>query len=434
MSQAEFDPQSPRAFRLCDRCGSPTPSHLPQCVNCGAVSLQAVVDEQAAQAVHVERRFLTALSSRAVYVTYAILAGNVLIYLLMVWVAGGNYVNNFLYMNDVGTLVGFGAKTNELLRQGEWFRLVTPIFIHGGLLHLASNSYAIWMVGPLVEKLYGSARFSLIYLLAGVGGVIGSYLGGFSRPAYIPGVGASGAIFGLFGLLLVFGYRYRDELPPNFRRSIKSGILPVIVINLFIGFSIPAIDNAAHIGGLLAGVGLVCLIPYLAPGRAGVSAVGLLALALCLAVVAGSFLWAYQQRMPHLHRRASQIEQFLHAIDAADEAMTSVFEHQAGREAKLSPAQLAGNLQAARTSLEQTGAPDRTAEEVRRHLLSLLGELQSSVERPDPFPPPAGTWRKMVEELLQSRQEVKDWIKTEGARYGLRLREPAPSENESQKE
>jgi rhomboid protease GluP len=285
------DPNLPRAFRICQNCGQPTPAQLPQCAICGARSLQTVVVEQQAKA---ERRFLNALFSRATPVTYAILIFNFAIYVLMTLVSGRGLLDAFVFMDDPATLVVFGAKTNELLEGGQWFRLITPIFIHAGLLHLASNSYAIWVIGPIAEKLYGSARFLLIYLLAGIGGVVGSYLGGLRQPPWIPGVGASGAIFGLFGLLFVFGYRYRNELPLNFRRAVTTGMLPVILINLFIGYSIPAIDNSAHIGGLIMGGMLAFVIPYLAPGRARVSRLGLAILVGCVVVIAYSFARAYQ--------------------------------------------------------------------------------------------------------------------------------------------
>jgi rhomboid protease GluP len=285
------DPNLPRAFRICQNCGQPTPAQLTQCASCGARSVQNVVIEQQAKA---ERHFLNALFSRATPVTYTILIFNFAIYILMALVSGENFLETFVFMSDPLTLIAFGAKTNELLANGEWFRFITPIFIHGGLLHLASNSYAIWVIGPVAEKLYGSARFLLIYLLAGIGGVIGSYIGGMGRPAWIPGVGASGAIFGLFGLLFVFGYRYRDELPANFRRAVTTGMLPVILINLFIGYYIPAIDNAAHIGGLITGGILGFVIPYIAPGRARVSRLGLAIFVACVALVAYSFARAYQ--------------------------------------------------------------------------------------------------------------------------------------------
>jgi rhomboid protease GluP len=291
------DPNLPRAFRICQNCGQPTPAQLPQCVNCGARSIQNVVVEQQAKA---ERRFLNALFSRATPVTYAILIFNFVIYLLMALVSGENFLEAFVFMSERDTLIAFGAKTNELLAEGQWFRLITPIFIHGGLLHLASNSYAIWVIGPVAEKLYGSARYLLIYLLAGIGGVSGSFLGGLGYSPGIPSVGASGAIFGLFGLLFVFGYRYRSELPPNFRRAVTTGMLPVILINLFIGYTFPAIDNSAHIGGLLSGAILSFFIPYIAPGHARVSRFGLAILVGCIFVIAYSFARAYQTSGAHL--------------------------------------------------------------------------------------------------------------------------------------
>jgi rhomboid protease GluP len=280
------DAELARPFRLCERCGRPTPVNLPQCVNCGEISIQSVVAEEQER---VERRYARALFSRATPVTYALLAANVGVFLLMAIFSGGS--------EDTGTLIAFGAKTNRLLQSGEWFRLITPIFIHAGLLHLLLNSYALWVVGTQVEKLYGSARFLLIYLLSGIGGVAGSYYGQIymQKPLDMPSVGASGAIFGLFGVLAVVGFRYRREMPPAIRRAMTAGVLPVIAVNLFIGFSIPFIDNSAHIGGLLTGAALTLIIPYIAPGREGVSKTGLLIITLCLAVIIYCFAQVYQK-------------------------------------------------------------------------------------------------------------------------------------------
>ncbi|HEU0175651.1 MAG TPA: rhomboid family intramembrane serine protease [Blastocatellia bacterium] len=283
MYKENDDADMARPFRLCEQCGRPTPVNLPQCVNCGAISIQSVVAEEQER---VERRYARALFSRATPVTYALLAANVGVFMLMAIVSGGT--------EDRAALIAFGAKTNFLLQSGEWFRLITPIFIHAGLLHLLLNSYALWVVGMQVEKLYGSARFLLIYLLSGVGGVAGSYFGQtFLHKPDVPSVGASGAIFGLFGVLAVFGFRYRREMPPAIRRAMTAGVLPVIVINLFIGFSIPFIDNSAHIGGLLTGAALTLIIPYIAPGRERVSKTGLLIIALCVAVIVYCFAQAY---------------------------------------------------------------------------------------------------------------------------------------------
>ncbi len=299
------EPNLPRTFRVCESCGQPTPSNLPQCVNCGAVSAKAVVTDHREKA---ERRFLSALFERATPVTYSILVFNLIVYLLMSTASGGNIFSNLVGGSDPYTLVAFGAKLNVLLLGGEWFRLVTPIFIHIGLLHIASNSYALWIIGPLVERLYGSARFILIYLLSGIGGVVGSLIWqlAINKPDG-PSAGASGAIFGLFGLLAVFGYKYRNELPPNFQRAIRSSVFPVILINLFIGFSVQFIDNAAHVGGLITGAILTFVIPYLAPGSKRVSRVGYAILAICVLVIAVSFIRAYQASGPILEYKKREI-------------------------------------------------------------------------------------------------------------------------------
>jgi rhomboid protease GluP len=159
-------------------------------------------------------------------------------------------------------LLGFGVKYNPLIDQGEIWRMVTPIFLHIGPLHIFFNSYAIWIIGPQVEKLYGSARFTIIYILAGIAGVAGSY---WYHPE-APSAGASGAIFGLFGALLVFGFKYRSVIPPMFQRAVGRGVFPVIAINLFIGYMIPAIDNSAHVAGLVSGALLAAIIPFKKPG------------------------------------------------------------------------------------------------------------------------------------------------------------------------
>ncbi|WP_243290557.1 rhomboid family intramembrane serine protease [Bacillus sp. FJAT-47783] len=145
---------------------------------------------------------------------------------------------------NTDTLLKFGAKVNELIYAGEWWRFVTPIFLHIGFLHLLMNSFALYYIGVAVEKMYGSLRFLFIYLFAGITGTIASFV--FS-PAI--SAGASGAIFGLFGSLLLLGL-----LKPNlFFRTIGPNILIVIAINLSLGFAIPNIDNAGHIGGLIGG-------------------------------------------------------------------------------------------------------------------------------------------------------------------------------------
>jgi membrane associated rhomboid family serine protease len=196
--------------------------------------------------------FLQMLWTRPVRVTYIVFAFNIVIFVLMT-LAGGS--------TNPRTLLAFGMKDNNLIDAGEVWRLVTPIFIHIGVLHMFFNSYSLWIVGPHVEKLYGGARFFILYVLAGIGGVVASYWYNPSRPS----AGASGAIFGLFGVLLVFVIKYRNSIPPQFRSALGRGIFLTLAINLVIGFSVQFVDNSAHIGGLICGATLAALIPYARP-------------------------------------------------------------------------------------------------------------------------------------------------------------------------
>jgi rhomboid protease GluP len=301
-----------------------TPAQAAACAHCGGQPRAA--GAEAEQALH-EERFARAFFARRAPLTYSILAFNVALHLLMAAASPDSQLmlvhgqDRTTLGNPLGsTLVAFGAKTDfHLWVLGQWFRLVTPIFLHIGLLHLVSNSYALTMVGPLAERLFGSARFALIYLLAGAGGVLSSFaadyvpvllagwgvrtdgpVGSLLRyflqrgSLYTPGAGASGALFGLFGVLFVVGFKYRRELPPAFRRAFGSGVLPVIAINLFIGFTVPFIDNAAHLGGLVTGALLALVVPYQGPERRRGTPLDRVLFAACLLVVAWCFFRAYQ--------------------------------------------------------------------------------------------------------------------------------------------
>jgi membrane associated rhomboid family serine protease len=140
--------------------------------------------------------------------------------------------------------------------------------------------YGLWVLGPWVEKLYGSARFVVFWIVTGIAGVVASYLTVVpgAHPGLIasflikredfPSVGASGALFGLIGVLFVFGLKYRRELPEGFKRAFGTGLLPVILLNVAIGFlGRGIIDNAAHMGGMVAGMALALVVDYKRPGQ-----------------------------------------------------------------------------------------------------------------------------------------------------------------------
>jgi rhomboid protease GluP len=195
-----------------------------------------------------DRRALMPVQKRYVpAVTLVILGINVVVFLLMTF-AGGS--------TNKEVLLDFGASFSPYFRRGEYWRLVMPMFLHIGWLHLIVNSYALFLLGPILERVYRSGRFALLYVAAGMGSSALSM--SMSRNV---AAGASGAIFGIAGAMLVAGYLHRDVIPPHWGRALGRGILPFIVLNLILGFSIKGIDYWGHLGGLLTGIVLAALIP-----------------------------------------------------------------------------------------------------------------------------------------------------------------------------
>jgi len=234
-----------------------------------------------------DQHFFRALVGRSNPLTYLILGINLGLFVLM-WMSGGMG----LLSTDPDVLRGFGAKANNLIdNQGEYWRFVTSIFLHIGFLHLLLNNYALWIVGQEIERLYGSSRFALLYLATGVAGSVASY---FYNPEALS-AGASGAIFGLFGVMATFGFRYRKEIPAAIRRDILTRVVPLILINLGFGFSVQMIDNSAHIGGLVTGILLALIIPYQRPHEKMSPMVWRAALAVCLVIIIGSFTQAFRR-------------------------------------------------------------------------------------------------------------------------------------------
>jgi rhomboid protease GluP len=177
------------------------------------------------------------------FFTYILLAAIVLIWLGMSAMGGST---------NARVLVRFGANYGPLILQGEIWRLFTSMFLHIGLMHLAFNAYALFIFGLEMERLYGPDRFIVIYILSGLFGNLVSFA---SRGPNLFSAGASGAIFGIIGMNLAFFLLHREAFG-QFGRQRVMNTLVVIGINLFFGFTVPGIDNLAHLGGLVAGFAL----------------------------------------------------------------------------------------------------------------------------------------------------------------------------------
>ncbi len=193
-------------------------------------------------------------------VVYVLLAINLLMF-VVAYLLAQRLNNNFAL-----ALFLLGAKQNDAINAGQWWRLLTPMVLHGGMAHLLFNSMALYVLGRDAEQIYGSLRFLIIYVVAGLAGSIASYT--FNPQAL--SVGASGAIFGLLGSLGAFAYSARSFIGREASKTQVGQIATLALINLMFGF-IPGsnIDNSAHIGGLIVGglCGLLLAPRYhVAPG------------------------------------------------------------------------------------------------------------------------------------------------------------------------
>ena len=179
------------------------------------------------------KKFEKIFSKKKLFVTYILMGLCFLMYIVTLIMGSSNVIYLIL-----------GANYAPLVKNGEIFRLITYAFLHGSIIHLVVNMYSLFIVGRQIENNFGKVRLLIIYFISALSGGLLSAL--FSDGISI---GASGAIFGLLGALLYFGLHFRLYLTD----ALISKIIPIIILNLLIGFTVTGIDNACHIGGLIGG-------------------------------------------------------------------------------------------------------------------------------------------------------------------------------------
>ena len=182
-------------------------------------------------------------------VTNYLIIANLIIFALMFLFGGFGAFNNPLI------LLRFGAQYGPFVSAGQFNRLITSMFVHGGILHILFNMYALFYFGNMVERIYGPYKYFSVYVISG-------FFGNLMTQLIIPGtfsVGASGAIFGLVGLL--FGSGFRQDTPRMLKPLTGTALLPFIIINILFGFTMNTINNFAHLGGLAVGFTFGWLMP-----------------------------------------------------------------------------------------------------------------------------------------------------------------------------
>ncbi|MBS1850236.1 MAG: rhomboid family intramembrane serine protease [Acidobacteria bacterium] len=221
-------------------------------------------------------------------ITQILIGINATIFVFMV-VAGNSVMDP-----STKVLLRLGANFAPYTLSGEWWRLITYMFLHGGIIHIAFNMWCLWDLGRLSESLYGRWTYLGVYLLCGVGGGVASAWRGAN-----PSVGASGAIFGLAGALIASFYLGEFSLPRFVIQSTLRSLVIFAVVNLGLGAAMPFVDNSAHVGGLVTGLILGALIAKVAPERdAGRRVLVWFAV---FALVAGSAFWLQRSRSYFLH-------------------------------------------------------------------------------------------------------------------------------------
>jgi membrane associated rhomboid family serine protease len=258
----------------CSECGRPI---CEDCMNFAPVGIRcpdhANIGAAKGQAKRTARRVQHSATRSAAPATIALIAINVVFYLITVAQGGG--INS-----PGGSLFGDMWLSGIQVWDGDWYRLATVMFLHGSMIHLLFNMLALYWLGTAVEQTLGTARFVLLYAASGLAGSAGALL--LTEP-YRPTVGASGAIFGIMGALLILEYRATG--------SLAGQAATMIVINLALTFAISGVSIGGHIGGLIGGIAATWGLTYArryrskAIGPALVVAVGVLAVVIAVARV-----------------------------------------------------------------------------------------------------------------------------------------------------
>jgi membrane associated rhomboid family serine protease len=221
----------------------------------------------------------------SINLTQIIFGINAAVFLGMIFASGTPlaFINPMQGFSNM-EILHWGANVGIFTMSGEWWRLLTCVFVHGSLLHIGFNMWCLWNLGQLAESLYGRWTYAAVYLLCGIGASVASTM----WDPYRPSVGASGAIFGLAGALIAAFKLGEFSVPRSALQGTLRSLGVFVFYNLIFGYAMPGIDNAAHIGGLVTGLILGALIALLAPHHEHNTRRVAIFLALSVALAAGA--------------------------------------------------------------------------------------------------------------------------------------------------
>ncbi len=276
--------------------------------------------------------------------TNLIIAANVVVFVIMGCLGAG-----WIEAADMKPYVLYVANNGGATTDGEWWRLVTCMFVHYGVIHLLLNMWALFQTGHFVERLFGRSLFTLGYFGSGV---IASFTSLYWHGNKIWSAGASGAVFGVYGLLLGFMLRERQSIPPPVLRPLFKSTITFAGYNLFYGLIHPRIDNAAHLGGLLGGLALGWLIALpVDPGIRLKSSAGRLRLGFAVLAVTTTAAIAFAPRYDYSFRDE------LHWADATEQPTASETDLLKQQEKQISALGSGGNPGELLAFIERTAVP-----------------------------------------------------------------------------
>lgn len=291
------------------------------------------------------------------FVSRLFLSINIALFVLvsLVEVTAGGGANSFLDGATQDIMLDFGALYGPAFLDGQWWRIITPNFLHFGVVHLLFNSLALYQIGPMVEDTYGAQKFILVYLATGVASMAASVSFGMYT------VGASGSIYGLLGFLTVYGYR----LGGTFGRAFMRQMLIWASVGIVIGF-VMKFNNVAHIAGFLAGAALAWIISANEPRTERLVKYWNAVAIACAVIITISFV------MVAVHYGSVQGGfKLSRRVDNARETIAKSFEWEGQSQES---AQLATELRTAATDIQGIISIDQTSDAQRRLIVDLLNE------------------------------------------------------------
>ena len=390
---------------MCQACRALVEASANPCPLCGKESVPSI------------RARASAAAGSSSFISLIILSINVLLFVLMavVEVNNGRGADAFIQAPSGSVLYDFGGLYPPAVTAGQWWRLVTYNFLHIGLMHLLFNSSALYQIGPQVEELYGSQKFVFIYMGTGVTSAVASYF--FN----IGGAGASGAIFGLIGLMAVYGYK----LGGSYGQAIMRQMLIWGAIGFMFGIFIGA-NNVAHASGFIAGACLGFVVTPDAPATNRASLSWNAAAIACILVLASSFALAgknYGQLQNEVRESAelrAQGENVILLSGRIQTAKDAWDDSSAAIDSKQDLHQIVEQLKSAAADIDKTPQVDEPSTEIRKRIVALINKRASAFES-------AGQNRTALiqtatadfEEANKAFMDYDNWEESVLEKYGL---------------